>query len=95
MTKFVKLRLYVLLVPLLEKIKFSIQDFIMNIFDLEALLGKKMRVMLKDGTVYEGVCDSWTPSVDDPEDRENIDIEVSKNDLYTCYKDEIENIEFL
>jgi len=67
----------------------------MNIYDLEALLGKKVRITLKDGTVYDGVCDSWTSSVDDPEDRENIDIDVAINDLYTCYKDEIENIEVL
>lgn len=79
----------------LKKNKFSMQDFIMNIYDLEALLGKKMQVTLKDGTVYEGVCDSWTSATDDPEGRENIDIDVAVNDLYTCYKDEIENIEFL
>ena len=67
----------------------------MNIYDLEALLGKKVKVTLKDGTVYNGVCDGWTSATDDPEDRENIDIEISKNDLYECYKDEIENIEVL
>ncbi len=67
----------------------------MNIYDLEALLGKKVRVTLKDGTVYNGVCKSWTSATDDPEDRENIDIDVAVNDLYTCYKDEIENIDVL
>ena len=67
----------------------------MNIYDLEALLGKKIKVTLNDGTVYEGVCFGWTPAVDDPDDRENIDIVVSKNDLYECYKDEIENIDVL
>jgi len=65
----------------------------------ERLLGKKMRVTLKDGTVYEGVCDGWTPAVDDPEDRENIDINPNPDlpcgEAFCCYKDEIENIEVL
>ena len=71
----------------------------MNIYDLEALLGKKVKVMLKDGSVYEGVCCSWTSATDDPEDRENISVDPNPDlpcgQIFCCYKDEIENIEVL
>ena len=61
----------------------------------ERLIGKKLRVTLNDGTWYEGVCKCWTPAVDDPDDRENIDIEIFKNNLIECYGDEIASIESL
>lgn len=71
----------------------------MNIYDLEALLGKKVKVTLKDGTVYKGICDGWTSATDDPDDRENIDIKPNPDlpcgKSFCCYKDEIENIDVL
>jgi hypothetical protein len=71
----------------------------MAIYLSEKLAGKNLKVTLKDGTIYKGYCTGWTSTTDDPEDRENIDIDPNHDlpcgKIYCCYKDEIENIEFL
>lgn len=57
--------------------------------ELRKYLGKKVKIVDKEGYTWQGVVTEYTPSIDDDNGNENIDVVVEKNNKFNtrgCYE---------
>ncbi|MDU2418057.1 hypothetical protein [Negativicoccus succinicivorans] len=57
-------------------------------------LDKQVKIVCKNGNIFQGLVDTITSALDDPRNHDSITIEQNSN-LYILYDDEIVSIEIL
>lgn len=61
---------------------------------LSEYCGKKIKVELKGGEIFQGKCIEYIRAVDNDPEIDSIDLQVNKK-IYEIYENEIKNIEII
>ena len=57
-------------------------------------LDKCVKIVCKNGNIFQGIVDTVTSALDDPRNHDSITVE-QNDDLYVLYDDEIVSVEIL